>query len=211
MPNSIMEKVDRAVELDSLMKKHKKELDGIKAELQTLALADMENKNIKYVQIFGTAGNCEAAYKEKFEIDNFPLLLSTLGDLIKDKISRKVEIKFDIDKRFKEALIVLYKGEYAEHDIVAILSGMGLNEKQIKVAQKKLKGDFKKDKELLASLGIDGDREEELDAIMEAKKLELVKRYFNLETLDIEAFKKCIFVEDSLSITLNYDDERMSA
>jgi hypothetical protein len=206
-----MEKVDRAVELDSLMKKHKKELDGIKAELQTLALADMENKNIKYVQIFGTAGNCEAAYKEKFEIDNFPLLLSTLGDLIKDKISRKVEIKFDIDKRFKEALIVLYKGEYAEHDIVAILSGMGLNEKQIKVAQKKLKGDFKKDKELLASLGIDGDREEELDAIMEAKKLELVKRYFNLETLDIEAFKKCIFVEDSLSITLNYDDERMSA
>lgn len=205
MTGSIAEKVDRAVELDRLIKRHKKELDGIKADLQSLALADMENKNIKYVQLFGNAGSCEAAYKEKFEVDNFSLLVEVVGDLVRDKVIRKEEVKFDVDGRFKEVLIALYKGQYGVHDLDSILAGMGLDEKQIKVAKKKLKGDFKKDKAVLLSLGVSGDREEELDAIREAKNLELIERYFTLETLDIEKLKKCIWVEDSLSIALNYD------
>lgn len=212
---TIAEIVDRAVELDKLIKRYKKELDGIKADLQSLALTDMENKNIKYVQLFGRAGNCEAAYKEKFEVDNFSLLVEVVGELVKDKVVRKEEVKFDVEGRFKEALIALYKGQYGVHDLDGILAGMGLDEKQIKVARKKLKGDFKKDKAVLESLGVTGDREEELDAIKEAKNLELIERYFDLATLDIEKLKKCIWVEDSLSIALNYDaddaEERMSA
>lgn len=203
---TIAEKIDRAIKLDRLMKKYKKMLDSIKADLQAEALSEMENKNIKYVQLFGSKGSCEAAYKEKFDIDNFPLLLEALGDLLKDKITRKEEIKFDVDNRFKEALSALAKGTYARHDIEGILTGLGLSGKTLKLALKKLKGDYKKDKALLASLGVTGDLEEELDAIRDEKNLELIERYFQPDTVDIEKVKKGIWIEESLSLGISYND-----
>ena len=203
---TIAEKIDRAIKLDRLMKKYKKMLDSIKADLQAEALSEMENKNIKYVQLFGSKGTCEAAYKEKFDIDNFPLLLEALGDLLKDKVTRKEEVKFDVDNRFKEALSALVKGTYARHDIEGILTGLGLSGKNLKLAQKKLKGDYKKDKALLASLGVAGDLEEELDAIRDEKNLELIERYFHPDAVDIEKVKKGIWIEESLSLGITYND-----
>lgn len=190
------------------MKQQKKELDGIKADLQSIALSDIENKNIKYVQLFGTKGNCEAAFKEKFEVDNFSLMEQVLGELAKDKVTRKEEVKFDVENRFKEALIALVKGNYAKHNIDDILTGMGIEDaKGIKLAKKKLKGDYRKDKALLESLGVRGDMEEELDAIKEAKNMELIERFFDLQTIDIDKLKKSIWLEEILSITINYNSE----
>jgi hypothetical protein len=204
---SIEEKIDRAIALDRKMKQQKKELDGIKAELQSAALADMENKNIKYVQFFGKAGNCEVIYKEKFEIDNFSLLMEVVGKLLKDKVTRKEEVKFEVDGRFKEVLIALFKGQFAVHDIDSILNNLGLTEKQIKVVKKKLKGDYRKDKALLESVGVTRSLEEELDAIKELKNMELIQRYFTPETIDMEKLRKSLWVEDSLSVSINYDAE----
>lgn len=203
----VVSKIDRAIVLDKSIKEQKKELDKIKADLQTLALEDMENKNIKYVQLFGTRGNFEAAYKEKLEIDNYRLLVRLLGDLIRDKVKRKVEIKFDIDNRFKEVLMVLIKGNYAQHDLDALLANMGLDAKAIKTAKKKLKGEYKADKKTLDALGVVGECEEELDAIREEKNLELIERYFNLEDIDFEQIKKALWLEESLSVTMTYEAE----
>ncbi|TWH45915.1 hypothetical protein [Sporomusa sp. KB1] len=169
---SLTEKVDRAIVLDRAIREQKKELDSIKAELQTAALTDMENKSLKHLQLFGTAGNCEAMYKEKFEIDNFDRLVAVVGNLVRDKVKREEEVKYKVDGRFKDALIALVKGDFRQHDLDGILAGMGLDAKKIKVAKKKLKGEYRKDKEVLASLGVTGAREEELDAIREAKNLE---------------------------------------
>jgi hypothetical protein len=200
-------KVDQAIALDRSIREDKKKLDAIKAELQSVAIEEFDNKNVKYVQLFGTLGNCEAVYKEKFEIDNFSLLVATIGDLVKDKVKRKEEIKFEVDNRFKEALIALVKGDYRQHNLDAILAGMGLGPKEVKIALKKLKGDYRKDRELLQTLGVTGDREEELDAIREELNRRMVERYFNLEQINHEALKKCIFIEESLSIGLSYDTE----
>lgn len=204
---SVAEKIDRAIELDKEIKAKKKELDCLKAILQGLALEDMENKNIKHVQLFGNLGNFEAAYKEKLEIDNYRQLVRMLGDIVRDKVTRKVEVKFDIDARFKAALIALIKGEFKAHDMDAILIGMGLDEKAVKTAKKKLKGDYKADKKTLEALGVSGKREEELDAIREIKNLELVERFFNLSVIDRELIKKALWLEESLSVTINYDAE----
>lgn len=203
----LAEKIDRAIELEKALRDQKKELDGLKAELQTAAMTEFENKNIKYLQIFGSQGSCEAVYRQKFEIDNFNKLVSVIGDLVKDKVKRKEEVKFEVEPRFKKALIALVKRDYARHDLDELLAGMGLDAKQIKVAKKKLKGDYQSDRDVLATLGVTGEREEELDAIREAKNMELVERFFDPAAVNTDELQKCIFIDESLGIGLSYGDD----
>lgn len=202
---NIAEKVSKAIELDRQMKENKKELDTLKAELQAEALTEMDNKNLKYVEYFGNNGSCAVTYKEKFEVDNLPKLTSVVGDVIVGKVTKEEKVNIKVDDKFKKALIVLYTGEFQQHDIPKILKDLYLDDKQIKVALKKLKGDYFKDKELLESLGVKSDLEEELDAIREQKNYELVEKFFDVENLDMERLKKTISVEESLSIGLNYE------
>ncbi len=202
---NIAEKVSKAIEIDKRMKSDKKELDSIKAELQAAALVEMENKNLKYVEYFAVDGSCAVSYKEKFEVDNLPELTKIVGEVIEGKVKKEETIKITVDDKFKKALIVLYSGEFRQHDIVKILKDLYLDDKQIKVALKKIKGDYLKDKELLESLGVKSDLEEELDAIREQKNYELVEKFFDICNLDLERLRKSISVEETLSIGLNYE------
>lgn len=203
---TLQEKIDKAIQLDMELKEKKKELDRIKADLQSVALEDMENKNLKWKQLFGSLGSCDVCYKENFEIDDYELLNELLGGLVEGKVVKKEKVEYEVDANFKKALIALYKGDYAEHDIKTILINMGLDEKKVKVAMKKFKGDYLKDKELLENMGVEGNLEEELDAIKEAKNYELVTRYFDLDRIDLEKLRKAIWVEDRLSIGLSYQN-----
>lgn len=202
---NIEQKVKKAIELDKRMKEDKKELDVLKAELQVEALQEMENKNLKYVEYYVDGGSCAVVYKEKFELDNYPELRRVAGEVVIGKVKMEETVKFTVDDKFKKALTVLYNGEFRQHDIENILRDLYLDDKQIKVALKKLKGDYFKDKALLESLGVKSDLEEELDAIREQKNYELVEKFFKLDEIDIERLKKSISVEETLSIGLNYE------
>lgn len=199
---TIAEKVDQAIGLDRELKEKKKVLDGLKAELQAEALYIMENRNIKWQQIAGSAGFCNVGYKEKFEIDSFALLEELFDDLALSKVVIKQEVKYEVADDFKKALIALYKADYKQHDLPDLLSQMGMEDKKIKAAVKKLKGDYLKDKAVLESMGITGDLEEELDAIHEQKNHELVSRFFEADKVDMAKLKRAIYVEDGLSIGL---------
>lgn len=195
--------VDAILTLDAKIKENKKAMEELKGQLQKQAIAEIENKGIKYVRYGGTLGNCEICNKTKFEIDNYSSLEKILNKVLEDKVTRKQEIKYEVDARFKKALIAICKGDYKQHNIDAILQGMGLDDKAIKLAKKKLKGDYVADQDFLHSLGCEGELEEEIDAIREQKNLELIKRYFDLASIDIAAIKKAIWIEDSIGITLN--------
>lgn len=202
----INKKVDIAIRLDKEIKEKTKELNAIKAELQSAALAEMENKNLKWKQIYGKEGSCDIAYKEKLEIDNYPLLKEVIGEILDTKVVKKEEIKFEIESKFKAALIALVKGNYAAtENIISILESLGLDSKNAKMAEKKLKGDYIKDKQVLESFGICGDLEEELDAIKEAKNFELISRYFDINKIDIEKLRRAIYLDENLSLGLNYE------
>ena len=207
MKDTVKTLVDKAITLDKQMKSAKKELDAVKAELQAEAFATMDDKNLKYLQIFGHNGVFNVTYKEKFEIDDYTTLIDLLGEKAKAKITRKEEIKYETDARFKAALIALSKGEYShEISLDEVLRGMDLDEKTIKVVKKKLKGDYIHDKKVLESAGVQGEREEELDAIRLCKNTELVKRFFgDLTPEDIEIVRRAVFVEDGISVGLEYD------
>ena len=64
-----------------------------------------------------------------------------------------------------------------------------------------------KRQELLRAAGLGKDNlEEELDAIRAAKNAELVNKYFDLASLDIEELAKAISVEDTLALTITSSD-----
>lgn len=202
--------IDKAIRLDKEIKEKKKELEGTKAMLQANALSEMENKNLKFYQVFSENGSCEMTYKQKLEIENINVLKELFGNILDSKVSKREEIKYEVESKFKSALIALYTGNYKEHDIDALLASLGLDDNKRKLALKKLKGDYIADKKLLESLGaIDGDGlEEELDIIKEYKNYENISRYIDTKNIDdnfTEKLKKAIFVEDNLSLGLSYE------
>jgi hypothetical protein len=202
--------VDEGIKLNQQIKQSTKRLDQIKAELTKCAFNEMENKNLKYLQIFGTAGCFNTAYKEKFEVDNYQGIIALLGEVAAAKITRKEEIKYNVETRFKAALIAVCRDNYSnEMTVESILKGLDLDANAIKIAKKKLKGDYLTDKKVLESLGVTGEREEELDAIRLAKNYELVQRFCgSLSPEQIETLKKTIYVEEQLSVGFDYQDEQ---
>ena len=204
-PKEIAALISRAVTLDSEIQQRKTALEEIKAKLQTAALAEMENKNLRYVRYDSLYGSVEMTYKTKLEIDNYARLAAALDAsvLVEDKIVRRQSVKYDIDARFKAALIALARGDYAAHDIDGILLSMGIEDAQMrKVVRKTLKGDYAKDKAVLASVGIGGDREEELDAIREELNRQLVERFFEPDLVDRDEVRNSVNLDESLSLTL---------
>ncbi len=206
----MLELVDKAIELDINIKKMQEELDEIKATIQSYGLSEIENRNLKYLQLFGEKGSCDLTYKQKLEVENINLLREVFGEIIDSKVSKKEEIKYKVENKFKSALIALYLNDYKEHDVQMILAEIGLDDKAGKLAIKKLKGEYIADKKLLESLGaVDEDGlEEELDAIRESKNFENLSRYVDLKSVNDEMrekLKRAVYVEDTLSLGLSYE------
>lgn len=202
--------IDKAIRLDKEVKVKKKELDETKAIIQSEGLKELENKNLKYVQIFGDDGSCEVMYKQKMEIENIDVLKEVFGNVIDNKIKTVQEIKYDIESKFKKALISLYVGDFKEHDLDSLLTSLGLDEDKKKVALKKLKGDYAADKKVLETLGaVDEDGlEEELDIIREHKNFELVSKYIDINAIDDNLKKqiqRALSIENTLSLGLTYE------
>ena len=103
-PKEVAALISRAVTLDREIRQRKKSLEAIKAKLQTAALAEMENKNLRYVRYDSLYGSAETTYKTKLEIDNYARLAAALDAsvLVEDKIVRRLSVKYDVDARFKE-------------------------------------------------------------------------------------------------------------
>lgn len=199
--------VDEAVEIEKELEEGEKKLEQLKARIQSHAFAEMQNKNLKYRRIYGMGGHANVTYKAKFNLNNFKRLYRAVGDIAKDHVKRTEEVKYNANKSFKSALIAIADGDYGkEISVEDVLRGMGLEETHIKAAVKRLKGDYGKDKKVLESFGIEGDREEELDAIRRYRTAELVESFFGeLTPLQLDEIKRSITVEQELAIGLEYE------
>lgn len=200
--------------LTSKIKILTKEKDKLVAKIQGVLQEQLENRNTKFIEYIDPLGRVSLMRKGKVEIDNFKLLKEVVGeDLTTGKFLVKTSEKIEfVDKNFERALITLYRGDYKEHNLLELLSSLGIEDKDIKIILKKLKGEYTKDKELLEKYCVAGDDlEEELDIIYEQKNFELVDRYFNIETIDFEKLKKALNIDDTLAFSskfINTDEER---
>lgn len=205
----IEEEMERLNVINKNMKELNIEKKLVEANLQSYLLPELENKNLKFIEIETPAGSVNLTYKQKFEIDDVGLLMEVVGTMLESKIETKVKTEVKItDKNLEKALVALYFEEYKKSDIDALLFNMGLDDKQIRLATKKLKGDYKKDKELLESFGLDGDvLEEELDEIKDHKDWELVQRYFGDDEIDHKRLLQAIFVDETLAFGTKFSKE----
>ncbi|KFN07254.1 MULTISPECIES: hypothetical protein [Paenibacillus] len=204
----LAELVDEGIQLDRKIKEDEKRLDAIKAELQAAAVEVMDNKNLKWLQIFGNDGHFNVAQKEKFEIDDYTTLIEVMGEKAKSKIVREEKIKYTTETRFKAALIALFKDDFSTdgQTLDDVLAGLGLDATTIKSVKKKLKGDYLKDKRVLESVGITGECEEELDVIRQIKNTQLIDRFFSKLTPEqLARVRKSVFVEDQIGVGLEYE------
>ena len=201
--------VKEIIMLDKQIKEKKKRQEELKLIIQTQGINELENKNIKYIQYYTVDGSCDITYKQKMEIDNIKILEEIFDNVIADKITKKEEVKYEIESKFKCALIAIYTGDYKKHNIEKILQDLGLATDKIKLALKKLKGEYIADKKLLESLGVvDDELEEELDAIRENKNYELIDKYIDINSIDdalIDKIKRAISIEESVTLGLSYE------
>ena len=201
--------VKEIIILDKQIKEKKKRQEELKLIIQSQGINELENKNIKYIQYYTVDGSCDVTYKQKMEIDNIKILEEIFDDVIVDKITKKEEVKYEIESKFKCALIAIYTGDYKKHNIEKILQDLGLDRDKIKLALKKLKGEYIADKKLLESLGVvDDELEEELDAIRENKNYELIDKYIDINSIDdvlIDKIKRAISIEESVTLGLSYE------
>lgn len=199
----IKRKIDEAIKLQNEIAEKTSKLDSIKADIQAEGLKVIENKNLKYVEMQSGENRAFVSFKEKFELDNVNILKEIFGNDIEDKLTREEAVKYKLNSKFQKALMALYSGEFENVDIASVLLGMGLDLDQIKLAKKKLKGEYAKDYATLKSIKPELEEiEEELDAIHAAKNYELISKFCDVKSIDLEKLKRAITVEESLAIGL---------
>lgn len=209
--------IEFAAAKDQKVKETTAELDILKAELQRRAENELEEKNIKFTEFFGTVNSyVNVSYAQKLEVLNMPKVKELLGDeLIMEKIQQKPsEVKYEFDKKFKQALIAVITGDYSdEFTIDKILndSGWKMDERQRSLILKKLKGEYTKDLDMLRkTLGCpELEADEELYYIYKIKNWELIRAFFPADRFKkvAEEIKKYAVVDETPKIELKYSKE----
>lgn len=208
--------IGACVGLDREQKRSRALMNSYKAELQARGLALMEDHNVRYVKFYGDEGSAAITDSMSLDILNPDKLKELVGEGVYSmKVKEETKASYKFDSKFEKALKAIFTGDYTfETTLAEFLDEMSIkpDEKQKKLLQKKLKGEFGKDKETLISvLGQEGHEEPDFDVelwyIYRIKNGELIRAFLPEDMIDttIEGIRKSILVETKTSITLDYD------
>lgn len=209
---AIKDIVDELAKLKQQGKIIKDKIDIKTKELQEQCIAVFEDKNIKTTEVYGNNNNSAiATYSQKLEILNYQALENIIDkNLLAEKIERKQEIKYDIESNFKDAIIILYTNDYIDNMTIEELVKNEFGQLDTKVQSlliKKLKGDYKKDKELLSKYIDDSDLDVELFTINKIKNYDKVKAFFDVDDTYLkDNIKKYISLDENVKVTIKYED-----
>ena len=204
--------IDELAELKQQGKLIKDKIDLKTKELQEQCVAVFEDRNIKTTEVYGTNNNSAiATYSQKLEILNYQALENIIDkNLLNEKIERRQEVKYDIDEKFKEAIIIFYTNDYMKDLTIEELVKIEFSELDNKVQNlliKKLKVNYKADKKLLRKYIPDKDLDVELFTINKIKNYDKVKAFFNVDDKELkENLKKYIRLNETVKITIKYED-----
>lgn len=222
---SVEKLVEACVKADQELKAKKSELDSYKAELQSRGNDCIENQNIKYIKFYSPIGSVAVMDSQKLETLNIDKLKDILGDgVFKQKVKETTKTDYKFDTKLERALKAIFTGDYTfEYTLEQFLGMMTVpvTPDQKKMLLKRLKGDYVQDKRnMLIILGYmtKDDNEDKVDApdldaelwfIYRIKNAELIQAYLPADDIDdtIEEVRKCILVDTSTSITVDYEKE----
>lgn len=216
----VKELVSEAVKLDKQQKRLKIELDAVKAELQARGLSVLEDRNTKYVKYYSPEGSAAVSDTQSLDVLNVDKLRDFLSEGVwKQNVTETTKTDYKYKPMLERVLKAIFTGDYTfEYSLEEFLDGnlpVKPDEKQKRLLLKKLKGDYVKDRDTLASVLGYGTGEEapdfdvELWYIYRIKNGELIRSVLPEEFLDqtIQGIKKCLIVDSKTSITIDYDKE----
>lgn len=208
--------VDELVQLDRLRLQTARSIQKYQAELQARGISIMEDRNKQYMRFYGNAGaTVSVTDRLSMEILNPDRLkLCVMEGVYNRNVTVTTETKYKCAPEFERMLKALFTGDYE--------LGLELGEflesqmhivpdaKQRKLLQKKLKGDYEKDRKTLASVfDVECDWDVELYYIHRIKNAELIRTFLPDDMLDVSMaeLKKCITVDSKVAVALDYKEE----
>lgn len=206
--------VDTLVELDKLRLQTARSMDAYKAELQARGVSIMEDRNKQYIRFYGDVGTASITDKQKLDVTNPDRLQKWLPEgVYKKNVTETTETKYKLTAGFETMLKSVATGDYTfEMSLEDMMNQLHIfpDDKQRRLLLKKLTGEYEKDRKTLnAVFKTDEAWEEELYYIHRIKRGELIRKYLPDEMLDITIaeLQKCIMVDTSLAIGLDYKPE----
>ena len=213
------ELVGEAVRLDQRAKSCRKELDAVKAELQARGLMLIEDRNVRYVKFYAQEGSAAVTDAQSLEVLNVDRLRELLSDGVwKQNVTETTKTDYKYKPLLERVLKAVFTGDYTfEYTLEEFLTEhlpVKPDAKQLKLLLRKLKGDYVKDKDVLAGVfGFDPqnmpDFDVELWYIYRIKNGELIRAVLPEEFFDqtMEEIKKCLIVDSKTAITIDYQKE----
>lgn len=189
----------------------KESIDELKAELQLRGLKELEDKQLKTVQYWGTKNNFALVQKtDAVEVANYATITAILKSIAGTFVEKKDDPKYVIDKNLKDGITAIISDNYETRSVEAIFREMGLSDVQTDLAKKKVKGTWVKDKKFLQSLGIKKDLELYLYFIHQALNYEKLTNILQAAGYEKEDFtpiitklKKAFSVDSNTKISFS--------
>ena len=189
------------------------ECNIVTAEIQDRVLHYLDDRHIKFTERAGTGRTVvSVTVAQTVDILNYQQFRNLLGtELADEKISiKKPEVKYDIDKLFKQALTAIILDDYERNmtveDVLDKAGWCADDPKKKASLLKKLKGEYKADKKtVLAALNMtedDIDIDTELYLIYQIHNWKLITAFFDEATFEQTAaeIKRYVTVNETVKV-----------
>ena len=205
--NEIAQKVNRYQELVRQEKEIKNEIAQLKGYFETTASEELKNTKFKTISYWGdNNAKVTIGMNETIKIVSNETLKKIFGNLYPDLIIEKQS--YDLSSQAKKLLTPIFQGDYIETNLDEVLNAISDDLSVQDVLKKKLKGDYKKDKDLIQKVaGIDEIRASELayfakEVIAYNKFKSILEACENTNIKEaIDNIKIAVIVEEGIKVT----------
>ena len=205
--NEIAQKVNRYQELVRQEKEIKNEIAQLKGYFETTASEELKNTKFKTISYWGDNNSkITVGMNETIKIVSNETLKKIFGNLYPELITEKQS--YDLSSQAKKLLTPIFQGDYIETNLDEVLNAISADLSVQDVLKKKLKGDYKKDKDLIQKVaGIDEIRASELayfakEVIAYNKFKSILEACENTNIKEaIDNIKIAVIVEEGIKVT----------
>lgn len=168
---------------------------------------------------YGNTGSVSVADTQALDVLNVDRLQELLGSGVwKQNVTETTKTEYKYKPMLERVLKAVFTGDYlfdcTLDEFLTEQMTERIDMQQLKLLQKKLKGDYAKDREVLLSVlgyeeGKAPDFDVELWHIHRIKNAELIRAVLPEEFLDdtIAEIRKCLIVDSKTAITIDYQKE----
>lgn len=196
--------VTELVKIKDKIKEMKAKENAIAAELQLRASQEMDKKGIKFKRFKSSKGSATVSNKNTMSLISPLALKRVVGEeLFESEVTETKETNYKLSTTLETALKAIAMEDY-EFDLTLdkVYDALGADDDQRKVLNKKLRGDYAKDYEILTAMFGKSDYDTEVYCIHKIKNAELIKILFPDKSIEeITEIAKYVIVNSTLTLT----------